>query len=518
MRRILAFGLAAALAFTAAACRPAQTHEAEAEASATSREKLLETAAQSGNGSASDTTLRARLGAEEHVTQSFSSGNGIQTVEIDADVVIPDAEKIPVVEVTRSKLTQEMADTIVNALVKGQLLAYDQQAERFYGSNRVQKHIDALDALLTGAGASKSAEWKAAMQSERDYWAEVLANSTEDSAPIGSRLTHPSWADGETGSGYVIHDSDSLQLVGMAQSEAGYETLSIRKGTNESVVICYVIEPNECVSPGAQIGGYQNEEELIREEKEAQENPSGAIRLADVAAIPPIQTTQEQALAIGNNLMQTLGVSNVSCVAADRCWGGSFDADASGVRGLPTAAYGVTNPFRCVWRLRYTRTFENFTTTYDRISCTPYIDPEDDKEVLPSADYERIEVYVDDTGIVGFRWASPQDVGRVALEDASVLPFDEIMRVFTGTFCVANRWVNPSAALVFRIDKICLGYTRVREEGVYDQGLLVPAWDFYGEVVYDPDGETPEYRSMYDESMFTINAIDGSIIDREQGY
>lgn len=516
MRRILAFGLAAALAFTAAACRPEPAHEADA--AETSREKLLETAAQSGNDNASGSALRERLGAPEHVTQRFSSGSGIQTVEIDADVVIPDAAKIPVVEVTRDKLTQEMADQVVNALVRGQLLAYDQQAEHFYGSNRVQKHIAALDALIAGAGASKSAEWKANMQSERDYWAEVLANSTEDSAPIGSRLTHPSWSDGETGSGYVIHDSDSLQLVGMAQSEAGCETLSIRKGTDESVVICYVREPNECVSPGAQIGGYKNEEELILEEKVNRENPSGAIRLADVASIPSIQMTQEEALAIGDGLMQMLGVSNVSCVSADRCWGGSFDADASGIRGLPTAAYGVTNPFRCVWRLRYTRTFNGFFTTFDRTQCTPYIDPEDDKEVLPSADYERIEVYVDDTGIVGFRWASPQDVGSVALEDASVLSFDEMMKVFTGTFCVANQWTNPSAALVFRINKICLGYTRVREEGVYDTGLLVPAWDFYGEVVYDPDAETPEYRSMYDESMFTINAIDGSLIDRQQGY
>ena len=515
MKKHFLFGLAVILLF-AAACQAAPAGNVT---STSSNERLLETAAQITNSAASASALlRERLGADEHVTLQFSDEKNTETAEVDADVIIPDATKLSIVEVSRSKLTQELADRVVSALVKGQLYAYDQQAERLTWRSRVEKHIAALDALVAEAGGSKGAEWMAIMQSERDYWTEALANSTEDSVPITSRLTHASWSNVETGSGYIMHDEDYLQLVGMAQSQAGCETLSIRKGTDESVIFCYVREPNECVSPGAQIGDYKSEEELILEEKKDQENPTGAIRLADEATIPQIQTTKAQALAIGNELMQTLGVSNVSCVAADQCWGGSFDADASGVRGLPTAAYGVTNPFRCVWRLRYTRTFNGFSTTYDRTQCTPYIDPEDDKEVLPAADYESIAVYVDDTGIVGFRWAAPQDIINVAVEDASVLSFDEMMKVFTGTFLVANQWSNSSATLVFRISKICLGYTRVREEGVYDKGFLVPAWDFYGEVVYDPDGEMPEYRFMYDESMFTINAIDGSLIDRQQGY
>ena len=516
MKRFFLLCLASALVLTAAACEKAL--EANITPT-TSTERLLENAAQTANQPTSASSpLRERLGANEHITLRFSDEKKIETAEVDADVIIPDATKISLVEVSRSKLTQQMADRVVNALVKGQLYAYDQQANRLTWRERVEKHIAALDALVSEVGNSKGAEWKATMLSERDYWEQALANSTEDSVPITSRLTHASWSNSETGSGYVMHDEDYLQLVGMAQSQAGCETLSIRKGTDESVIFCYVREPNECVDPGAQIGDYKSEEELILEEKKDQENPYGTIRLSDIATIPQIQTTQEQALAIGNELMQTLGITDVSCVAADLCWGGSFDADASGVRGLPTAAYGVTNPFRCVWRLRYTRTFNGFFTTYDRTQCTPYIDPEDDKEVLPAADYESIQVYIDDTGIVGFRWAAPLDVGNVAVEDASVLSFDEMMKVFTGTFLVANQWSDSSATLVFYVNKICLGYTRVREEGVYDKGLLVPAWDFYGEVVYDPDGEIPESRSMYDESMFTINAIDGSIIDRQQGY
>lgn len=515
MKKLFVFGLAATLVF-AAAC---QTTPMVNITSATSTERLLETATQTANGAKSASTLlRKRLGADEHVMLRFSDEGNTKTAEVDADVVIPDATKISLVEVSRGKLTQDMADRITNTLVKGKLYAYDQQTNRLTWRGRVEKHIAALDALVAEAGGSKGAEWKATMLSERDYWSEVLTNSTEDSAPITSRLTHASWQNDGTDSGFIMHDDDSLQMVGMAQSEAGYETLSIRKDTAERVMICYVREPNECVSPGAQIGGYKSQEEFILEEKKGEENPYGVIQLADVATIPPIQTTQEQALAIGDDLMNMLGLSDVSCISADQCWGGSFDSDASGVRGMPTAAYGITNPFRCVWRLRYTRTFNGFYTTYDRILCQPYIDPDNDNEELPSADYESIEVYIDDTGIVGFRWAAPQDVGITAVEDASVLSFDEVMKVFTGTFLVANQWTHPSAPMLFHVNKIQFGYMRVREEGIYDKGLLIPVWDFYGDRIYDPNGEAPEYCSQYDQSMFTINAIDGSIIDRQQGY
>jgi hypothetical protein len=508
----------ALLAFIVA-CRTPKADAAEAE---TSTQRLLQTASQANGADATASAsaqLRERLGAEEHVQQTFSSENGTKRVTIDADVIIPEASKLSVVEVHRADLTQDLADRVVNALVKGQLAAYDQQAARLYGSSRVQKHIDALDALIAKAGSAKSAEWRAAMHAERDYWADVLENSTETSAPISGVLTHPSWTNADAASGYDVLDDDMLQVVGMAESEVGCETLSMRKGRDESVIFCYVREPNECVDPGAQIGSYKSEAELLLEERKDGENLSGDIRLADVAGIPQIQTTQEQAITVGDQLIRELGVSDISCVAAEQCWGGSFDPDASGVRGLPTAAYGVTNPFRCVWRLRYTRTFNGLPTTYDTIPCQPYLDPEDDNEELPFVDYENIQVYVDDTGIVGFRWAAPLTTGDVLIKDAAVLPFREIMKVFSGAFLVANDWSNsPASEMDFRITQIRFGYVRIRDADVYDTGILIPAWDFYGECVYDPNGDLPEYGFRYDQSMFTINAIDGSIIDRQLGY
>ena len=52
---------------------------------------------------------------------------------------------------------------------------------------------------------------------------------------------------------------------------------------------------------------------------------------------------------------------------------------------------------------------------------------------------------------------------------------------------------------------------RISEADSYDTGLLVPVWDFQGKV-------TDEYGSEFAGSVMTINAIDGSIIDRSLGY
>ena len=66
---------------------------------------------------------------------------------------------------------------------------------------------------------------------------------------------------------------------------------------------------------------------------------------------------------------------------------------------------------------------------------------------------------------------------------------------------------------LIKIEQIKLGMMRCRlSESRY---VYLPVWDFIGDCTYKiddiPDGE-------YNVSFLTINAIDGSIIDRVAGY
>lgn len=75
---------------------------------------------------------------------------------------------------------------------------------------------------------------------------------------------------------------------------------------------------------------------------------------------------------------------------------------------------------------------------------------------------------------------------------------------------------------VYNIDRIVLGYARIYEPSTdAHTGILIPVWDFFGSMTSESEynGETESNTSKDpNESFLTINAVDGSIIDRNLGY
>lgn len=73
---------------------------------------------------------------------------------------------------------------------------------------------------------------------------------------------------------------------------------------------------------------------------------------------------------------------------------------------------------------------------------------------------------------------------------------------------------NDGQAKAVTVRDIRLGYMRVLKQDEAGVGLLVPVWDFFGDVDY----ENSRGFTNPDTSLLTINAVDGSIIDRSRGY
>ena len=77
------------------------------------------------------------------------------------------------------------------------------------------------------------------------------------------------------------------------------------------------------------------------------------------------------------------------------------------------------------------------------------------------------------------------------------------------------------------IDNVELGLMRIIQSNSSEY-LLVPVWNFFGYIVYEYkensdssyvlDDENKVMFDGYRHSYLTINAIDGSIIDRSIGY
>ena len=70
------------------------------------------------------------------------------------------------------------------------------------------------------------------------------------------------------------------------------------------------------------------------------------------------------------------------------------------------------------------------------------------------------------------------------------------------------------------ITRITLGYSRIYDPmSDNSAGTLVPVWDFFGSLdVGLEDTLARDSQGCFTRSLLTINAIDGTVIDRELGY
>ena len=129
--------------------------------------------------------------------------------------------------------------------------------------------------------------------------------------------------------------------------------------------------------------------------------------------------------------------------------------------------------------------------------------------------YEKIYVTVDADGVAGFRYQYPYRVAETVEEKTNLLPFSEIEKIFNRMITVyGNHLMDESFEHIrteYVITNVRLGLCNIPEKDS-EAGLLIPAWDFMGyrhDLVEDDCYMTNEL-----ESFLTINAIDGSIINR----
>lgn len=175
--------------------------------------------------------------------------------------------------------------------------------------------------------------------------------------------------------------------------------------------------------------------------------------------------------------------------------------------------------------------------------------------------YESLQVRVDAKGLLHLQWVSPMTVVETLTERTALLPFEEILSCFgklafvKGEYREQLGWQNDSGKIISRvrtnIERIQLSLMRVESEGGF---FLIPVWDFYGYTdlldqddnpfsfaTTQPNSEYTEYGKKGESeftsimnktqaevdlnriverqtSLLTINAIDGTIIDRLTGY
>lgn len=463
MKRSFAFALALAMVF-AAGC---QATPEESIVAGKSSDALIEKAKAETGG-----TLAERLDAPETYQGSVSSVDGLLNVTIDAAVTVPEAESVPIIQVTPAEISQEQADVLMDELVRGTLYPTDRQlmkaeieAELLQTKQELVEGPAEDDTLYQMEGLEV---WQRSRQDKID-----VLEAQYDQAPDTTTA--------EPISGVFAENAQGLsEIWGENVGEGGsHEELRIVNGPFGQA-LCYAFFSRNAADDGLSLL-YATAQEM---ELDFQ---------SDVSQIPDVTVPAEQAQSMCDDLVQALCIDGMSC----RSLGKVYSQPQPGV------------PERCCWELRYTRQLGGIPITYTDDSWVAV-------SVVPGGSYqapwpyESLIFYVNDDGIVGMRWMSPCQIGDAVTEDSALLGFEDVMDVFEKMYIVDNGGAEKDVT----IDSICLGYARVLKQDETGVGLLVPAWDFFGTVT-DADG------TVYDEgdrSLLTINAIDGSIIDRSLGY
>lgn len=171
--------------------------------------------------------------------------------------------------------------------------------------------------------------------------------------------------------------------------------------------------------------------------------------------------------------------------------------------------------------------YVEFLPQYNGILCYPGITEHGSDTGRQSAGYEtdytmelpseRVFVMVRDGSVVGLDYDMPMEILRTDNENVTLLPFQKIMEIFRSHVFLnyyLDRIDGKDGEETFHVTAVRLCYALTRKADS-DEFYLMPVWDFALDTrTYSEDGAWSYKTSC----ILSINAVDGSVVDRQVGY
>lgn len=412
-------------------------------------------------------TIETNLGVPESLKEEILSAKGKLHVYTDASISLPQADELPITRVKMSCFTNATAERIVETLFTGTQTISDDLSllPKAYYENIVKDLIANKDNDI----------WFSERYSEQIEFDDALASAMQsaESAPTNPEYQElqyhfdDSVNENSTFHYYSLREDNSLSRINI-YTETGLARLEYFRNLDDSCL-----------------------DLLLTQADQSPDTTS--------VAVLPLKTTQMQALALAEDALQKLGFDEFVCSGMRMHAMEDIEADG-------------------VYEFMFTRAINGVAVTYtDDDGGDRKILHEDETFASPWL-YEKIRIFIDDDGIAMFEYNSPQTVEGTEVAASTLLPFSEIQAIFEKMIVIVDNEYDTSDEGVtceYYIDHITLGLMRLTEKDVGSQGLIIPVWDFFGHSVdsYGIMRGTSGYISL-----LTINAIDGSIIDRWAGY
>lgn len=446
--------------------------------------------------------LREKLNVPKHYQDAMTSADGRVEVVTDADIELPDTPKLSAVHVTAVPLTQEWLEKISYGLFpEGKF--YDEEAFAKMTKSQIEEKIGELKGYISqgnldpyNLGKDEDGNLNYDIYENLEWYEEEYQNAPDAIEKIEIKP--------EIDESFNDNPSFSAQVEDKNGASYGY---SVRSGAGNSILVKakrYRSSDNnhgylmwqgyDRESSGKSSDGSSDYDSSWKPSREEIENSVGI--------------SWEDAKRQADDIVASMGITDMDLEE----WEYALQSEISSEPGVKVERTG--------YYFYYTRKIENCPITYT--SAFGGSLEEHDSPIEPWC-YERLDIVISKDGLEDLYYSDPYQIGETEADQVKLLDFSQIIDILHQMIEYKySNYMGEEDKWKFNIDRITLGYSRIYNPGDDSRsGILVPVWDFFGgrervsvegDITYETK-ETDPYQSH-----ITINAIDGTIIDREFGY
>lgn len=464
--------------------------------------KEYESAGETDGAGETGSALREMVDAPEKYTNKASYEDGGLVIDTDAEVILPDVSSMNTYSVSAKEVNQDMIDTVTQAFFEGAKfyngVSYDQLTKKECEEElmrlkkfKAEGNVDPFE-----LGKDDFGELYYDIDGQIAWYEEEMQSAPEEKT---KEEVKPSfgleYGSDKTGEKEVDEDS----FLGVAETEQGNYDYRISYGLKPDII--FKIEKRR--DDGLPI---QEFKDWVEGEYQLGREGTDVEYISEDQMKSFIKISREDAEKIAKEKVDKLGWDM-------EVYGSDYALYHHGEGGITESSI-LTGGYIFHFARVVDGAFITHTSEYGG-------GLEDMDSTLTPWSYERCDVTVTDEGIEKVELINPYDIGEIQTENVKLKDFDSIMKIYEQMMEVSNADITQfEANRTYHIKKIVLGYGRIYDPTTdSDTGLLVPVWDFFGGFDAERDGFSEKNNGEYStQSFMTINAIDGTVIDRSLGY
>jgi|GEM_PF-3214760 len=494
--------------FVLTACRATPETEAVAQKGEAQMETILDSVVAIESEEADEPVLPSEpYDFPDHLSYTLTSDYADMAeefVEVEADITVPEYA-MPIYSVTSRKVDAQAVIDLMDYLRDGQPVYYREFANAVMTKTKYQEQINYyLDEI------SMCTEECASMRREYEKIVNDLYEEMAEAPESYSEVTKETIDAERRAKDAEIEDTDEMfyEFEEFDSDKAGEVTMT-------EAMYASLTDGFSCVFGESKYSdSFTVDNDNVKTKKISYSmnyfDKSGYFSVDDVYQVAdmPVSLNSARALAepVVNILDDSLELTEIMPLI-------TFDRD----KEKDDPNYQIPSGLRLV----YTHTFSGVKTNYSEGGGWYTID--DSSSYADKYQQEYLVFDVTEKGIETLEYSSPMIVVEKKGDEAELLPFGDIQEIFD-SYIVLNH-AYAKAQVYISIEEARLGLVRIAVPNESESYLVVPVWDFYGNSLQAETNKGYTYERLKEEALhkcnhgfLTINAIDGSLINRDMGY